>query len=92
MLSHQCSRCQKIINPGDPFYRLLIKVFIDFDGVINIKDTKIDLQKEFEKVKSIPEELLEEEVYKEFSFILCPRCKEIYCANPLFLPLDNVQI
>lgn len=88
MSSQSCSRCNKIINPGDPFYRLLIKVFADFDGVINIKSEKYDLNKEFEKIKSIPEELLEEEVYKEFNFVLCPRCKEIYCANPLNLPLN----
>ncbi len=88
MSSQICSRCKRIINPGSPFYRLLIKVFADFDGVINIKSVKYDIKEEFEKVKSIPEELLEEEVYKEFDFILCPRCKEIYCANPLNLPLE----
>ncbi|MEO0136508.1 MAG: hypothetical protein ABIL39_06530 [candidate division WOR-3 bacterium] len=91
MSSQRCSRCQKIINPGDLFYRLLIKVFADFDGVINIKNSKFDLKKEFEKIQCLPEDLLEEEVFKEFNFILCPRCKEIYCANPLFLPLDNVH-
>lgn len=89
MASQLCSRCQKIIDPGDIFYRLIIKVFADFDGVINIKDGNIDIQKEFEKIRSVPEELLEEEVFKEFLFILCPRCKEIYCANPLHLPLDE---
>ncbi|MEO0216797.1 MAG: hypothetical protein ABIL70_06060 [candidate division WOR-3 bacterium] len=89
MASQICDRCQKIINPGDLFYRLLIKVLADFDGIINIKEGNIDINKEFEKIKSIPEDLLEEEVYKEFVFILCPRCKEIYCANPLHLPLDT---
>ncbi|MEO0155521.1 MAG: hypothetical protein ABIL07_00200, partial [candidate division WOR-3 bacterium] len=76
MASQRCSRCQKIINPGDLFYRLMIKVFADFDGVINIKNTNVDFKKEFEKIKSVPEDLLEEEVFKEFTFILCPRCKE----------------
>jgi len=92
MASQRCSRCQRIINPGDLFYRLMIKVFADFDGVINIKSSNIDVKKEFEKIKSVPEDLLEEEVFKEFTFILCPRCKEIYCANPLFLPLDNFHL
>jgi uncharacterized protein with PIN domain len=45
------------------------------------------LKEEIEKAKSYPEDLIEEEVYKEFDFVLCPRCKEIYCANPLYLPL-----
>lgn len=89
MSSQICSRCHKIIQPGDLFYRLAIKVFADFDGVINIKSEKMDLNKEFEKIRSYPEDLLEEEVYKEFDYILCPRCKELYCANPLHLPLDS---
>ena len=89
MSSQVCSRCQKIVDPGDLLYRLSIKVSADFDGIINIKAKEVDLKKEFEKVKSVPEDLLEEEVYKEFVFVLCPRCKEIYCANPLHLPLDS---
>lgn len=87
MSSQICSRCKKIINPGDVFYRVHIKVYADFDGIINIKKNDYNLSEEFEKIKSFPEDLLEEEVYKEFSFLLCPRCKEIYCANPLHLPL-----
>ena len=87
MASHTCSKCKKVIQPGDLFYRCTIKVFADFDGVINIKDTKIDIEEEFEKARSYPEDLIEEEVFKEFDFMLCPRCKEIYCANPLHLPL-----
>ena len=92
MVSQICGRCNRIINPGDLFYRLAIKVFADFDGIINIKSKSMDLDKEFEKIRSCPEDLIEEEVYKEFDYILCPRCKEIYCANPLYLPLDNLKI
>lgn len=92
MRSQICSRCNKIVQPGDLLYRLTIKVYADFDGIIKIKDQKIDLKREFDKIKSYPEDLLEEEVFKEFDFILCPRCKEIYCANPLNLPLDNIKI
>ncbi len=89
MSSQLCNRCRRIIGPGDLFYSLLIKVSAGFDGVINIKEEKIDLNEEFEKVKSYPEELLNEEVFREFKFILCPRCKEIYCANPLSIPLGD---
>jgi hypothetical protein len=87
--SQACSKCRRIIGPGDLFYSLSIKVSAGFDGVISIKGEKIDLNKEFDKVKSYPEELLNEEVFREFKFILCPRCKEIYCANPLSIPLDD---
>ena len=91
MASRRCSRCGKTINPGDLLFRLTIKVFADFDGIINIQAKELDLDKEFDKIKSCPEDLLEEEVYKEFDFILCPRCKEIYCENPLYLPLYNLK-
>ncbi len=89
MRSQTCHRCHKNIPSGDLLYRLTIKVFADFDGIIKIKSQPINLQEEFDKIKAYPEDLLEEEVFKEFDFILCPRCKEIYCANPLHLPLDG---
>lgn len=89
MSSQVCSKCRRIIGSGDVFYSVKIDVSAGFDGVINIKGEKIDLTEEFEKVKSYPEELLNEEVFKEFNFILCPRCKEIYCANPMNLPLGD---
>lgn len=92
MSPHTCSRCARLIPAGKLFYRLTIRVYADFDGVINIEPRSVDLKKEFEKVKAYPEELIEEEVFKEFDFTLCPRCKEIYCANPLHLPLDNVTM
>ena len=92
MRSQICERCNKNLQPGELFYRLTIKVYADFDGIIKIKDQRIDLEKEFDKIKAYPEDLLEEEVFKEFDFVLCPRCKEIYCANPLSLPLDNIRI
>jgi hypothetical protein len=87
--SQVCSRCSRSIQPGYLFYSLSIKVSADFDGIIKIKDDKVDWPKEFDKVKSYPEELINEEVFRKFEFILCPRCKEIYCANPLNLPLDR---
>ena len=89
MSSQICDRCKKVVNPGELLYRVSIKVRADFDGIINIKAKDVDLKKEFEKIQSVPEDLLEEEVYREFDFTLCPRCKEIYCANPLHVPLGR---
>lgn len=88
MASGVCSRCNRIIEPGGLFYSLSIKVVSGFDGVIKIENKRYDMAREFEKVSACPEELLNEEVYREFSFVLCPRCKEIYCANPLNLAIQ----
>ncbi len=92
MTAHTCDRCKKIVSEGDVVYRLSIKIYADFDGVINLDIKRVDIKKEFEKIKAYPEKLLEEEVYKEFYFILCTRCKEIFCANPLSLSLEDAQI
>ncbi len=91
MASQVCNRCGRVIQPGDLFYGLLIRVFAGFDGIIKIKNREVNWSEEFEKLKSIPEDLINEEVYKEFQFVLCPRCKEIYNANPLNLPLGGSQ-
>ncbi|RKX70201.1 hypothetical protein DRP53_05775 [candidate division WOR-3 bacterium] len=88
MPAKRCSRCQRIIGEGDLFYRLDIKVISGFDGIIKLGG-HYDINAEIEKLKAYPEDLIEEEVYKEFHFILCPRCKEIYCSNPLHLGLDG---
>jgi hypothetical protein len=92
MTAHTCDRCRRIIGEGEVGYRLSIKVYADFDGVINLDSRKVDLKEEFRKIRAYPERLLEEEVFKEFYFYLCPRCREIFCANPLNLGLENIKI
>jgi len=77
-----------LIKEGDLFYTLDIKIVSGFDGVIKL-DSHYDINSEIDKLKAYPEDLIEEEVYKEFHFILCSRCKEIYCTNPLHLRLDG---
>ena len=88
MVSKRCSRCNRVVLEGDLFYQLDIKVLSGFDGTIKL-DGPYDVNSEINKLKAYPEDLIEEEVYKEFHFILCPRCKEIYCSNPLHLRLDG---
>ena len=88
MSLRKCNKCKRIISEGDPFYNLEIKVISGFDGVIKL-DIDFDINSEVDKLKVYPEDLIEEEVYKEFKFILCPRCKEIYCSNPLNMKLEG---
>lgn len=88
MVSKKCAMCNRIISEGDLFYQLDIKILSGFDGVIKLEG-QFDINSEISKLKAYPEDLVEEEVYKEFHFILCPRCKEIYCTNPLHLKLDG---
>ncbi|HBE73054.1 MAG TPA: hypothetical protein DDW31_03025 [candidate division Zixibacteria bacterium] len=76
---------------GASFYHLRISVQQGFDGVVQpgaSGDLKALMAKIEQQTAGVPEQLLEDEVHKEFSFVLCPRCREKFCANPLDLPLD----
>lgn len=91
----RCEKCNKALPQGSIYYRLKISLLQGFDGVI--EDTDVPSLKDLiikinEQTAGVPESLLEEEVHREFSFILCGRCKEKFCANPLDLSLDGNKI
>jgi hypothetical protein len=74
---------------------LKISILQGFDGVI--EEPQGASIKEFiarinEQTAGVPESLLEEEVHREFHFVLCGRCKEKYSANPLDLPLNGNSV
>ena len=83
------------MGPGEQAYHLLIRVVSDFDGVIPedcLSDNSSLLEEIRRRTEGVPSDLLEEEVYKEFSFLLCLQCKQKYCANPLNVPLRGIII
>jgi len=74
---------------------LLIRVVSDFDGVIPedcFSDSTSLLEEIRRRTEGVPAGVLEEEIYKEFSFLLCLQCKQKYSANPLNLPLRGIII
>ncbi len=92
-MTRKCSKCGRDLNPGDQAYRLQISVISDFDGVVpdeDSSDTQALLEEIRRRTEGVPADLLEEEIHREFSFLLCPECKELYCANPLNLPLKGI--
>lgn len=91
----RCHKCGRALPPGAAFYNVKISVQQGFDGVIEpgpAEDLKSLVSKIERQTAGVPEQLLEDEVHKEFDFVLCPRCREKYSANPLDLPLDSSQI
>lgn len=92
-MARKCSRCSRDLNPGDQAYCLQISVMSDFDGVI-LQEGSSTAQALLEEIRrrteGVPADLLEEEIHREFSFLLCPECKGRYCANPLNLPLKGI--
>ena len=90
----KCQICKRQLPLGCSHYTLRIAVTQGFDGIIEppAEDLKALLKQARDKTEGVPESLLEEEIHREFSFVLCPRCKEKFCANPLNQPLDSKQI
>ena len=86
----RCDKCGSQLHPGDLAYSIFIQCLSDFDGVI--AEPTEDLATLFKTLEETPEELLEEEIHREFHYFLCPTCKDHFCANPLNLPLDTLQI
>jgi hypothetical protein len=89
-VERRCDKCGKGLLPGDLSYRLEIQCLSDFDGVITEPEEDVDTL--LKSARETPEELLEEEVHREFHFQLCPTCKDHFCANPLNKPLDSIEI
>ena len=71
-----------------------ITAMSNFDGIIQPQKNKdLDtLLKEIEdEIRGLPEDLIEEEIFKECEFLLCPRCKEVFLANPFRKALDDLK-
>lgn len=93
-MSLRCFKCGQEIVPGGTSYIIRITAISNFDGIIEPqehKDLKSFLKDIEEELKGLPEDLIEEEIFKEKEFILCPRCKEIFLANPFGKELDDLK-
>ncbi len=93
--NNRCARCGRPLIKGSTAYRVRIDVTSTFDGYIPYdptEDTAAKLRKIAEELRSLPPELIEEEVHQEFTFLICLACKERFCANPLNKPLDDTTI
>jgi hypothetical protein len=90
-----CARCGRPLLKGDTAYRVKIDVTSTFDGYIPYdpsEDASARLKKIAEELKSLPPELIEEEIHQEFTYLICLPCKERFCANPLNRSLDDTTI
>jgi hypothetical protein len=88
-----CYKCGTEIKPGTNSFVVKITAVSNFDGIIppqKNKDLETLLKEIEEEIRGLPEDLIEEEIYKEREFILCPRCKELFLANPFSKELDDL--
>lgn len=89
-MERRCEKCGRVFHPGDLAYRLEIQCLSDFDGVIS--DSNEDLETILKSAEDTPKELLDEEIHREYHFLVCPTCKDHFCANPLNKSLDDLKI
>ncbi|MCK4576107.1 hypothetical protein KAU34_06845 [candidate division WOR-3 bacterium] len=90
----QCYKCNNKISPGGSSFLIKITAISNFNGIIEPQkniDIKTLLKEIEEEIRGLPEDLIEEEIYKEREFILCPRCKELFLANPFGKELDDLK-
>ncbi len=90
MIRYTCDMCGREIKPHTLRYKVNIDVIAAYDTlVITKEDLKRDFQKEIkrllERMKDMDEEELMEDIWKNFSFDLCKKCRDIYLKSPLGL-------
>ena len=91
-----CDKCNKKIKKGGTSYRVHIVIRSQWDEYIEESGTVEEIDKEIEEIikdiEHIQPSLIESDVHQKFSYVLCRKCKEIFTANPLNIPIDNQDI
>jgi hypothetical protein len=94
--SLSCNKCSKLIKKGSTFYKVHIVIRSQWDEYIEESGSVEDIDREIESIikdlEHIQSSLIESDVHQNFTFILCRKCKEIFSANPLNIPLDYEDI
>lgn len=77
-MERYCGRCGKALPFSSLNYIVHIKVFAGFDGVLLESEEGIDqqLKEILEQIEKSDPKTLEEEVYEEFSLLLCKSCRD----------------
>ncbi len=78
MEKRECLRCGAKLAYGSLVYRVQVKVFADFDGVIldSEKESPQPLEQLLEQIQKADPKELEKEVYEAFTFVLCKSCRD----------------
>ncbi len=88
MLKYICDICKKELDDDSLIYDLNIEIKAKYKKLeINLKDLLVDHMDEIreliEKTAGLTAEKLQDDIYKLFSFHLCPACKQRYIKDPL---------
>ena len=88
MISRICDRCGQPLEAQTVRYIARIQVYAAYDPLeITFDDLSRDFTAEMRRIleecRDLTEEELMRDVYKDFSFDLCPACQKRYIQNPL---------
>ena len=87
----ECARCGKALPLGSLKYVIRIKVFADYDGVIEepAGHSEEQFQRLIDSLRDADPQKLEEDVYMERAFILCHPCREWFVKTLLGFRASN---
>ena len=89
MMDLTCDRCGKtLLLDEDVRYIVNIQVFAAYDPMELTaedlaRDHRAELEALVEKLKRMDPEKVQDSVYRDFTFHLCPACQEAYLKDPL---------
>lgn len=78
-------KCGKELPEGSLKYVVDIRVYADFDGVLNFPkgDIEEEVHRLMEEIEQMDPHELEKEVYQELGFFLCKGCRDRFMEDPL---------
>jgi hypothetical protein len=90
MINFNCDMCGKpLLVDEDVRYVVKLEVFAAYDPMELVdedldKDHLEEMSHLIDKMEDMNEQDLEDQVYKNFRFDLCPTCRKNYVKDPLF--------
>ena len=87
----RCSKCSRILRPGEIRYCVRIALWADTGGYIPAQealDVDRRLSSLLDRIQRMDTAELERDVYQQLEFVLCPDCRQQFLANPLNKELD----
>jgi hypothetical protein len=80
-----CVKCGKSLPQGSLKYVVDIRVYADFDGVLNLPEGDIEeeVHRLMEEIERMDPGELERDVYQEMVVLLCKRCRDRFVEDPL---------
>lgn len=91
-ITQKCNMCDKQLPLGSLKYVVSLKIVADYDEVIQEDDatSSVDaIQMIVDNLDDADPQKLEEDVYMERIFLLCPKCKKRFSKGILGISADK---